>query len=140
MGIVHAEITLKNAADVLDVQRGLKREDEVRSLVVNAIVDTGAGTLVINEEVSRKLGLNVETVRQSTLADGTKHIYKQMQPVRVYYENRDSICRPTMVPGADEVLLGAIPMEDMDLIVDPTKEALVGRHGDEIVMMLKKAG
>jgi len=139
MGLVYAEITLKNAGDVLDVKRGHMREDEIRSVVVNALVDTGAGTLVINEEISRKLGLDVETIRQSTLADGTKHIFKHMEPVKVYFENRDSICKPAMVPGADEVLLGAIPLEEMDLIVDPKNQKLIGRHGDEILMTLKKA-
>ena len=133
MGLVYAEITLKNAADIMAVKQGYKREDEVRSLVVNALVDTGAGTLVINEEISRKLGLDAETIRQSTLADGTKHIYKQMEPVRVYFENRDSVCKPAMIPGTDEVLLGAIPLEDMDLIVDPRNEKLIGRHGENIV-------
>jgi clan AA aspartic protease len=134
MGLVYTEITLKNARDVDDVLRGLMREDEVRSVMVKALVDTGAGTLVINEEISQKLGLDAESMRQSTLADGTKHIYKRMQPVRVYWENRDSICKPAMIPGADEVLLGAIPLEDMDLIVDPRNEKLIGRHGEDIVI------
>ena len=134
MGSVYAEITLKNARDVLKVQEGLMREDEIRSLVVNALVDTGAGTLVINEEVNQKLGLKVDQVRQSTLADGSKHLYKRMEPVRVHWKNRDTICIPTMIPGASEILLGAIPLEDMDLIVDPKNEELTGRHGENPVM------
>jgi hypothetical protein len=40
-------------------------------------------------------------------------------------------CRPWVVPGAKEVLLGAIPLEDMDLMVDPVRQQLVGVHGDE---------
>jgi len=136
MGLVYAEITLKKSRDVDAAQEGRMREDEVRSVVVKALVDTGAWTLVINEEVSRKLGLKAETEHQSTLADGSKQIYKQMQPVRVYWENRDSVCKPTMIPGGDEVLLGAIPLEDMDLIVDPRNEKLIGRHGEEIVRMI----
>ena len=139
MGLVYAEITLKNVTDVMDVKRGHIREDEVRSVVVNALVDTGAWTLVISEEISRKLGLDAESMRQSTLADGTKQIYKQMEPVRIYCENRESTLSPVMIPGADEVLLGAIPLEEMDLIVDPKNGKLIGRHGDEILMTLKKA-
>ena len=130
MGIVHAEITLRNPRDEVAVQQGLMREDEVRSLVVKALVDTGAGTLVINEEVSQKLGLKAVELHQSTLADGSKHLYKRMEPVSINWENRESTLRPTMVPGANNVLLGAIPLEDMDLIVDPKNEKLIGRHGE----------
>jgi clan AA aspartic protease len=130
MGMVYAEITLKNAGDVDAVQRGHMKEDEVRSVVVKALVDTGAGTLVINEEISQKLGLKVNQVRQSTLADGSKHMYTRMESVSINWENRESTLRPTMIPGAEKVLLGAIPLQDMDLIVDPRNERLIGRHGE----------
>jgi clan AA aspartic protease len=140
MGIVYAEITIKNAGDLTAVQRELIREGEVRSIVVNALVDTGAGSLIINEEVRQKLGLKVEVVRQTTLADGSKQIYSQMEPVRVYWKNREMVCMPLLLPGADEVLLGAVPLEELDLIVDPKMGELIGRHGDEMLMILKKAG
>ena len=136
MGSVYAEITLKNYRDVIAVEEGRKSGREVRSITVNALVDTGAGTLVFNEEVSRKLGLNVYQVRQSTLADGSKHMYNRMEEVRIHWKNRETVCIPTMVPGAEMVLLGSIPLEDMDLIVDPKEEKLTGRHGDEIVQMI----
>jgi clan AA aspartic protease len=139
MGLVYAEITIKNVGDLMAVKRRLMREDEIRSVVVKALVDTGAWTLVISEEISRKLGLDAESMRQSTLADGTKQIYKQMEPVRIYCENRESTLSPMMIQGADEVLLGAIPLEEMDLIVDPRNEKLIGRHGDEMLMTLKRA-
>jgi clan AA aspartic protease len=130
MGLVYTEITLKNAGDILEVQRGYKKEDEVRSVVVRALVDTGTGTLVFNEEIGRKLGLVHGVLWESTLADGSKHLYKRMEPVSINWENRESTLNPTMVPDADEVLLGCIPLEDMDLIVDPKNERLIGRHGD----------
>jgi len=130
MGLVYTEITLKNAGDMDAVLRGHMREDEVRSVVVRALVDTGTGTLVINEEICRKLGLVHGVLWESTLADGSKHLYKRMEPVSINCENRESTLRPVMVQDADEVLLGCIPLEDMDLIVDPKNERLIGRHGD----------
>jgi len=130
MGSVYAEITLKNATDVANVRQGLMREDEVRSLLVNALVDTGAGTLVINDEICRKLGLEHGVVWESTLADGSKHLYKRMEPVSINWENRESTLSPTVIPGIDTILLGVIPLEDMDLIVDPKEEKLIGRHGE----------
>ena len=47
------------------------------------------------------------------------------------------ICEPLVIPGDGKVLFGAIPLEDMDLIVDPVRQVLTGAHGDEIVSMLK---
>ena len=134
MGSVYAEITLTNAKDVDAVQLGVMGEDEIRSVEVKALVDTGAWTLVINDELCRRLGLEHGVLWESTLADGSKHLYKRMEPVRINFENRDTICIPTMVPGADEVLLGAIPLQDMDLIVDPKNEKLIGRHGENPVI------
>ena len=136
MGSVYTDITLENAGDVLDVQRGFIGESEIRSAVVNALVDTGAGTLVIDEELSQKLGLKVDYVLESTLADGSKHMYKRMEPVKIHWKNRVTVCIPTMVPGAGIVLLGSIPLQDMDLIVDPKNEELKGRHGDHPVQRI----
>ena len=130
MGTVYTELTLENAADVMLAQRDLISVRDVRSVIVDAMVDTGAGTLVINEEVSQKLGLKTWAERESTLADGSKRMYQQMNPVKIHWENRDMICQPILIPGADEILLGAFPLQEMDLIVDPKQEKLTGRHGD----------
>jgi clan AA aspartic protease len=137
MGIVHSEIVLKNATDVGMVQRGLIPEKEVRAVAVNALVDTGSGTLVINEEICQRLGLAIEGLRESTLADGTRGIYKVSEPVRIHWEDRNTTCPALVVAGADTILLGAIPLEDMDLIVDPARQRLTGAHGDKVVCMLK---
>jgi clan AA aspartic protease len=137
MGIVYSEILLKNAADVAKARDGFIPKKEVRAVAVKALVDTGSGTLVINEEIREKLGLVIEGLRKSTLADGSKQIYKVSEPVRIHWENRDTTCPAFVVPDADNILLGAIPLEDMDLIVDPARRQLVGAHGDEVVCMLK---
>ena len=70
MGTVHAEITLSNAVDVEKAREGLIREDEVRSVTVTSIVDTGAASLVINEELYQTLGLSVNEEREARVADG----------------------------------------------------------------------
>ena len=56
MGNVHAEITLRNIADCGNVRKGLIGEEAIRSVTVNALVDTGAMTLCINEEIRQKIG------------------------------------------------------------------------------------
>jgi len=136
MGIVRAEITLKNAIDMGNARRGMIKDSEIRQTTVTAVVDTGAGTLVINEAIREKLGLEITGKRRATLADGAAHDYEVTEPVSVHWKNRDSSCNAFVLPNSNKVLLGAIPLEDMDLIVNPAKQELVGAHGDEIVTYL----
>ena len=137
MGIVHEEITLKNAFGVGAYKSGFITEQEIRQATVTAMVDTGAITLVINEKLRLELGLGVQGERQATLANDTKETVKIAKPVEVHWKNRSMICNPLVIPGDGKVLLGAIPLEDMDLIVDPVRQVLTGAHGEEIVSMLK---
>jgi len=137
MGLVHAEIILKNAGDVSDVRRGYIKEPEVRQINVTAMVDTGSATLVINEAVRKQLGLAVEDTYTAELADGSVQTYGKTEPVQIHWKNRNAVCKAVVVPNANDVLLGAIPLEAMDLIVNPLKQELTGAHGDEIVFMLK---
>jgi clan AA aspartic protease len=136
MGLVHTEITLKNVSDFIRVQDGHITEDDIRSVTVDALVDTGCGSLVITEEVREKLGLSIQGLRRGTLADGSSTACRLTEPVEIKWNNRDTVCRALVVPDADKVLLGAIPLEDMDLIVDPVRQQLAGAHGDEVVAML----
>ena len=136
MGIVHAEITLKNAIDMGNARRGMIKDFEVRQTTVTAVVDTGAGTLVINEAIRQKLGLEIQEKRRATLADGATHDYEVTEPVSVHWKNRISSCNAFVLPDSNNVLLGAIPLEDMDLIVNPKKLELVGAHGDEVMGIL----
>jgi predicted aspartyl protease len=135
MGIVHAEITLKNAGDVINVRRGFIKEREIRQTVVDAVVDTGAMTLVINEQLRRQLGLGTMGAKMATLANNVKERVQIAEPVEVHWKNRSMICQPWVI-GSGKILLGAIPLENMDLIVDPSGQEVVGAHGDEEVGML----
>jgi predicted aspartyl protease len=135
MGLIHAEITLKNAGDVTNVQRGFLKEPEIRETVVQAVVDTGAMTLVINEQLRQQLGLGIVGSKVATLANNVKETVKIAEPVDVHWKNRSMTCRPWVV-GSGRVLLGAIPLENMDLIVDPSAQELVGAHGEEEVGLL----
>ena len=137
MGFVHAEITLKNVKDIFRAEEGLIKDHEIRQATVTAMVDTGAITLVINEKLRLQLGLEIKGERRATLANGAREMVKIAEPVSVHWKNRDMICRPLVISGDGEILLGAIPLEDMDLIVDPVRQVLTGAHGDEIVTMIK---
>jgi len=136
MGTVYTEITLKNGSDLVRLQDGNITDKDVRSLTVEALVDTGAMTLVINENICQTLGLSIEDTRTAYLAGGGGIPCKITEPVRIYWQNRDATCRAWVLPG-DDILLGTIPLEEMDLAVDPVNQKLFGIHGDEVVAMIK---
>ena len=135
MGLVYTEITLKNAGDVADAGRGLIKTQEIRQTTVQALVDSGASTLVINDEVCKALGLKIEGSRLGVLADGTTQKNAVTEPVNIHWKNRDTVCKATVLPNG-KVLLGAIPLQDMDLIIHPSKHELCGAHGDEVQVYL----
>jgi clan AA aspartic protease len=131
MSVFYNEITLRNDADVYCAERGFIKADEVRQMTVKAIVDTGAWTLVINEEVREKLGLRDKGFGEATLADGKEEVYPMAGPVEIKWENRSFTCDALVLPDAKDILLGAIPLEGLDLTINPKRE-LVGVHGDII--------
>jgi len=133
MGQVYADITLKNAGDVTLVQYGYKQEHEIRVKTMPILVDTGAITLIINDDIRQELGLNLREDQPARLADNTCITVQIADPVEISWENRKMTCQPWVIPHAETPLLGLIPLENMDLMVDPVNRKLVGVHGDEQV-------
>jgi clan AA aspartic protease len=132
MGETRVDITLKNVSDEYSFKNGYISEKDIRSVEVRALVDTGAVSIVINEDICQKLGLRIEGMRFATLAGGSRVNCKITEGVRICWKDRDAICQAVVLPEG-ETLLGVIPLEFMDLIVDPVAEQLVGAHGDRIV-------
>ena len=130
--VTDTDITLKNGGDIVLAKRGLIKADEVRQMTVKAIVDTGAWTIVINEETRNKLGLLDQGFGEATLADGKKGDYPMAGPLEIWWENRRFACDALVIPNAPDILLGAYPLEGMDLTINPQR-GLIGVHGD-IVM------
>ena len=138
MGLLYEEITLKNSTDVGNVRRGIMREEDVRQTTVKALVDTGCFTLVISEAIRQELGLELlEGERTVTLANETTEKCNFTEPVSIHWKDRHSVAQALVLPGADDVFLGAIPLEDMDLIVDPARQVLAGAHGDIAISPVK---
>jgi clan AA aspartic protease len=125
MGHVYAKIKLSNTFDVLLAKRGDIPLEKVRKMEVTAMVDSGARTLTINEEIAKQLGLTVRERLDVVLANGSYHKCDYAGPVDIRFENRFSSCNALVLPGADEILLGVIPLEEMDVIIDPLSEKLV---------------
>jgi clan AA aspartic protease len=137
VGEVRTEVTLVNIGDKEVADRGYMPQDQIRRLTVNAVVDTGAWTLVINEKTREKLGLRVEEAREVTLAGGIKAPGGVTEPVRVYWKDRRTTCEAVVIPDEEDVLLGALPLEGMDLTVNPLRNEVVGAHGDTLRIVVK---
>jgi clan AA aspartic protease len=124
MGLVYANIELINSGDVEVARRGFIKKNEIRKARVKALVDSGAYMLCINQSLKEQLGLPLIDTQVAELANGMKERYEIVGPVEVIFENRSTSCRALVLPGDAEVLLGAIPIEDMDVIIDPKDQKL----------------
>jgi clan AA aspartic protease len=131
MGLVHTEITLKNAGDVINVQRGYIQEKDVRGITVTALVDTGAITLVISGAVCRALGLHIEDKCSSELADGSTQDFGVTEPVKIHWNDRSASCEAVVMEDSTEALLGAIPLEALNLMIPPARQRLEAAHGSK---------
>ncbi len=112
MGYVMAEIVLRNP-----------RLPDLKPFEVTARVDTGALMLCIPQHLAVQLELETNTMREVTTADGNTRLVPYVGPLEVLFENRN--CFVGALVLGDEVLLGAVPMEDMDLIISPAHRRLV---------------
>ena len=106
MGLIHANIELANP-----------RNDSLSPLPARALVDTGAVALCVPEHVAMQLELEELEKREVTTADGRHVVVPYVGPVRVGFANRS--CYTGALVLGNGVLLGSIPLEDMDLVLNP---------------------
>jgi clan AA aspartic protease len=106
MGLVFANIKLSNPVlpDSLPVE-------------ANCLVDSGSTYLCIPPHMAIQLGAKESQPKEVTLADGSVKLVPYVGPIRVEFENR--LCYVGAIVMGDQCLLGAIPMEDMDLVIHP---------------------
>ncbi|KAK3582172.1 hypothetical protein CHS0354_023706 [Potamilus streckersoni] len=110
--------------DIEVASRNLMSEQDVRSMTTDILIDTGAFMMVINENVREQLGLRIINKKTVELADGRITDLPVAGPIKVEFENRDSICNAVVIPGNGELLMGAITLEEMDVIIDPKEQKL----------------
>lgn len=112
MGFVYADISILNPRNV-----------KLEPLTVNALVDTGAMTLCIPEHMALQLELEAIEKREVTTADGKSHLVSYVGPVQIKFANRT--CFTGALVLGDSVLMGVVPMEDMDLVIHPSRREVV---------------
>lgn len=125
MGLVYADIELISSDDLALQRRGFIQEDEVKRLELNMLVDSGAEMLTINEHIKNQLGLAVLAKTSAQLADGTEIQVDVAGPIELRFENRRATVDALVMPADAEVLLGAIPLQEMDVMIEFRQERLV---------------
>lgn len=138
MGRVLVGATIENLSDLWAVEEGRHAAEDVRRVhVENALVDTGATTLALPTRLIAELGLRKSYEREALTSQGRA-------PVSVYEAVRltllDRFCTVDVMEVPDDVpvLIGQIPLEMLDLVVDPQARRLTGNpaHGGEHVLEL----
>jgi len=96
---------------------------DLKPIAVEALVDTGAMTICIPEHIAVQLELQTIETREGTAADEKSHVVPYVGPVCIRFEKRTCFTGALVI--GETVLLGAVPMEDMDLVVSPAGETIV---------------
>lgn len=112
MGLTYAKLKLTNLFNHQKVE-------------INSLVDTGATFMCVTEEIALQLGFDTREVSHQvvTLADGHQRKVPKIAPIEIAFENRSYITEAVVL--SNEPLLGVIPLEAMDLIVDPRLQRLI---------------
>jgi len=111
MGLIYADIELANA-----------KNGSLKSMAVKALVDTVAMTLCIPEHIAIQLQLQEIEKREVTTADERRHVVPYVGPVQVRFANRTCFTGALVI--GESVLMGAVPMEDMDLVISPSGQTV----------------
>jgi predicted aspartyl protease len=135
MGRVLTEATIENLKDLWEAERGLRPPDQVRRITVtDALVDTWATLVSIPSRLVRQLGLTQRYKKRvtSSTGGGEASVY---EAVRLTIQGRDCTMDVMEVPDDVPVLIGQLPLEHLDFVIDPKSRRLIGNpaHGGEHV-------
>lgn len=136
MGNVPVTARIENLFDVENRERGLLPADQVRSVeVADALVDTGATGLLMPMRLIAQLGLRPYRTRPSRTIAGSVPL-TMYTAVRLTIQGRDCLSDVAAIPDEFPVVIGQVPLELLDWIVDPKRQRLIGNpeHGGEYMI------
>lgn len=137
MGLVYADVELARWYDVELHRKGLLSKNRIHRTKVRALVDSGATMMAINENVRKKLKLEKTGQDVAVMANETRLYVDIVGPIAIKFKNRHANVDAMVLPGNSQVLLGAIPMEYMDVLVDPKKQELIVNPEHPIIPVLR---
>jgi predicted aspartyl protease len=131
IGRVLVTAKIENLGDLYAVDQGALKPEQVRSVVVNdALVDTGATNISMPKQLIEQLGLKAGSKRPVRTSAGPVMV-QIYGAVRLTVQGRDCICDVAELPDNCPVLIGQVPLELLDFVVDPKGQRLIGNpeHG-----------
>lgn len=139
MGLTYATVELVNMFDEYDYRQGRINQEKIRRWSGQMLVDTGAIRMAINEDIKEQLGLASGMKITATMANGQSSPVELVGGIKVRFGNRTCEVDSFVLPVGAEPLLGAIPLEGMDLVVIPSRNTLEynPEHPDGPVFSLK---
>ncbi len=138
MGRVLVAAKVENYGDLLMAKRGILPPDQVRTIeVTNALVDTGASSLSMPKSMIEQLGLDLVRTRTAVTSAGvvTLGVYG---PAKLTIQGRDCPTDVAELPEECPVLIGQLPLEAMDWVIDMKNHCVIGNpaHGGEQIIEL----
>ena len=125
MGSVKTKVKLTNFGDLYAFRNKLIPQERIRRCEITALVDTGATMLVIGEDIAEKLGIQKEKEVFIKYADDSMHRHYKGKGVLIEINDRDCVTDCVILERGIEPLLGQIPLEEMDLVVDCANKRLI---------------
>ena len=127
------QVELTNNEDWVLSKRGHLSPEEVRSCTIESWVDIGATQVVVSKLAADSLGLDVVSKTGVKFADGRREQRDVVGNLRLTVCGRESVFRAIAEPGREDVLIGAIVLEDVDLLADPRTQACYPRDPDQML-------
>lgn len=137
MGRTYAQVKIENYSDVDMVRQGMKTPTAIRSIETEALVDTGATTLCLPARMISQLGLASLRKKKVKTSRGIDEI-TVYSPAQLTVMERQCIVEVFELPDNVQPLLGYVPLEWLDLQIDPKAKKLIPNpeHGDEMILDL----
>jgi predicted aspartyl protease len=138
MGRVLTEAIIENLGDLFDAHRGMMPDSQIRRVRVDdALVDSGATLFSVPTRLIQQLGLKEQYRRRATSSVGVVEA-TMYDPVRLTIQGRTCTVDVVEVPDSVPVLVGQIPLEQLDFVIDMRNRVLIGNpaHGGEQMLEL----
>jgi predicted aspartyl protease len=134
MGRFSVEVEIVNYKDVLKAEEGLLDPAKIRRRTIPGVVDSGAAKMVLPLSVAKELGLPTRRAKiKVRYVDGRRGVRSEVGMAQVCLLGREDVFSAIVEPKRESALIGAIVLEDLDLLVDCKKQCLVRRDPDAVV-------
>ncbi len=133
MGRLIVDVEVANYRDIVETELGHLPAAKVRRMTIKGVIDSGATRVVLPEAVAKHLGLPATSKVKVRYTDGRTAKRPQVEAVYLKLLGRHSVFNATLEPKRDTALIGAIVLEDLDLLLDSAKQRLYPRDPDFVV-------